>query len=161
AFLFSESCAPVPELLRYNGLEIALAVCTLFISMSDALLRQIAIAVGLVVADIALVGGAPQDAPDPIHLPLHLAVGVFTAQSHQLRADPFVSPPLIVQLKDFSDGIGLLRIDLVGALHPVIPEDVPGSVEDALFTADFLPSADSLGDLSALLLCQRCHDRQP
>ena len=129
--------------------------------MIDALLSQIAIAVGLVVADIALVGGVPQDAPDPIHLPLHIAVGVFTAQSHQLRADPFVSPPLIVQLKDFSDGIGLLRIDLVGALHPVIPEDVPGSVEDALFTADFLPSADSLGDLSALLLCQRCHDRQP
>ena len=103
--------AAVPQFLLDDWFKITLYVLEIIFTVVHPLLGQEPIAMGLVISDIALVGGIPKHFSDSVHLPVYFAVSIFAAKSNQLIAYLLVATASGIQRKDFPDYIGLLGID--------------------------------------------------
>ena len=133
------------------------------------LLLQIVRRVFLVVGHNAAVEGVFQYVGDHCAVPVALSRGGLVAQLFQLVFDGDQTFPGQIHIKDGSYRFGLFRVDphlymfLVPFLPFVscIPKNVAIPVDNAVVHRGLLTAFHTDGCLSAFILRQRCHDRQP
>ena len=94
--------------------------------------------------------------------PLFLAGGCQSPSLFQFVLNLCYAHSAQIQIIDHPHRFGLLWIDDEGVLiDTVISENVAVAVVNAVIHGGLLPGFDADGGFSALVLRQRCHDRQP
>ena len=128
----------------------------------DLLLFQVIRSVFLVIGNDPTIERVPEHVGDVRGKPLFLAGSCQPPCFFQLVLDLCHTHSAQVQVIDHPYRFSLLRIDDEGVLiDAVISENIAVAVVNAIVHGGLLPGLDADGGFPALVLRQRCHDRQP
>ena len=153
----------VPFFRGHNRREITLdADVAGLVMIVDPLLLQIIVVVGFSVSHYTHIGLIVQNTG--YHTVAPLVDSGCVQPSHLCKpvgnlagTNTFVP----IHLKNHANRFSLIGVDDIGAAYPFITQYIAGTVQSTFFPADFLTGTDTLGNLTAFLLCQGRHEGKP